>query len=296
MGADQVMGSFFTPPEQQNNHQQEILQSLRAFREEVAAITKEVAGLKKSSEETKNIVNKIEWRFNFADLNPWLDMAATQRSRTYRLREKLFKKLNINDETAACWLTGFVANVKVAHILPDSCKDSILRSLKLPTTFKNDPDANPSNFLILDSAVEDAFDQLQISFIPTDITSPNNLTLCIWDPDCRSTPLFGKAPGSTEVHLATIGEFEGFPLNVPSGVGASRRALSYQALNAYIYHKTRYANRLDIDEPADFSSEYEGKDEVRKKLAAVLRTSIREEVEAAENDDLLSVASLQSNT
>ena len=69
----------------------------------------------------------------------------------------------------------------------------------------------------------------------------------------------------------------GCKLNVPEGIELCRRALSYQALMAYLTLKYQNKAALDLQEPADFSSEYDGNDETRRKLASILNTAVVEE-------------------
>ena len=145
--------------------------------------------------------------------------------------------------------------------------------------------------MILSSAVENAFDRLQLSFIPVDVFHPTDLKLHIWDESCVSDEIgSGNASDqASDVSLygrvrTTIGDFRDALLQVPPACAPSRRALSYQAMNAYLFNKSRRDMSFAADEPADFSSEFEGKDEVRRQLAGVLRTSIKEE--SGEADDI----------
>lgn len=67
-------------------------------------------------------VNKLVWMSNFEGFCPWLDMADSERSKSNKLREKVFAELGVDDRTVTCWVTQKVTVVKVAHILPDSKK------------------------------------------------------------------------------------------------------------------------------------------------------------------------------
>lgn len=218
--------------------------------------------------EIKSEVNKIVWINRFKDFCPWLDMAETDRSRTANLRKRVFDKLGITDTTATCWVTGKHVTVKNAHILPDSTKNIIMQRLQLKPCFRNDVDAVPSNFMILEVSLEEAFDSMKISFSPVDMLHTDQLMLKIWDPDCRDNPL-----GSG----GTIGSYEGCQLNIPDSWKVSRRALSYHTLCCYTYHKYKGNLSIDESEPADFSSQTAGRDEVRRELAELFRSSIRED-------------------
>lgn len=241
-----------------------ILQSLQGMSTVVQEIKDEVVYL-------RSTVAKLEWESCYSKVNPWLDMSNTARTRVKKLREKLFGKLGLTNDTAQCWLTGEVGSVKVAHIIPDSADTYVLNRLGLRQDFKNNLDSDQRlNFMILDSSLEEAFDKLELSFIIKDRLHTSSFILKIWDDAVRNGPL---------------GRYEGCGLNVPVGVSLSRRALSYQALMAYIHNKLKYPDHTPMDEPVDFSSEYEGRDEYRKYLVSLLRSSIREEVLEDEESD-----------
>ena len=190
----------------------------------------------------KTKVEKLELENNFKKYDPWKDMAETDRSKTQHLRSKIIPS-KVPD---VCWLTGpSSSSNKVAHILPDSTPKDVLELLKLPREFRNDLSAKRWNFMILRNDVEEAFDTKKISFVPVDLLHPNEFKLKIWVKD-----------GLTKDVL----ELEGCKLNVPQGIELCRRALSYQALMAYLTLKYQGKAALDLEEPADFFSEYEGKD------------------------------------
>jgi len=219
----------------------------------------------------KSKLSKFEWDKNYHEINPWFEMSITDRSRVRNLRSKLFNVLNLSDNTACCWVTGKIGDVKVAHIIPDSARKIVLNRLGLTSDFKNNLDTNhPLNLMLLDSSIEEAFDNLQLSFVPRDILNPCLFLLKIWDDSLRNNP--------------EISKYENHPLKVPDGVVLSRRALSFQTFIAYINSKRQNPSNACIDEPADFASEYDGKDEYRKYLASLLHTSIREEMHIMDND------------
>lgn len=233
----------------------------------------------------KKKVDKIDWIHRFADFCPWLDMAETERSRANDLRRKVFSKLELTDASAVCWVTGKHVPVKNAHILPDSTKNKIMRRLELPPSFRNDVNANPSNFMIIDARLEDAFDSMKISFAPVDLLHPEVLTLKVWDAACRDDLVGVGTDAELENDitqhgqpLTTIGDYEGYPLIVPAPWRVSRRALSYHTLCCYIFQKYKGNLSIDEEEPADFSSQAgKGGDKVRRQLAELFRTSIRED-------------------
>jgi len=232
---------------------------------------------------------------NFAEWCPWLDMAETERSHIKNLRSALFSQLQIIDGNEYCWLTGkhrtnpSQSHVKVAHIIPDSTKNSIFEKLRLPPSFKNEIKSTSANFLLLDESIEYAFDHLAISFVPVNILNPHTLTLKIWDSSYETNPVCvgNSAEQAEDMNKftkirAVIKDYEGAELKFPTGYLPSLRALSYQALCAYIYNKTKKTLRLEANEPADFSTEFEGKDETRKELARILNRQTIEEIEEEE--------------
>jgi hypothetical protein len=247
-----------------------------AFGEEsmtlLTKIDKQVNFLKEDVRIIKCKTEKMEWRLTFESLNPWLDMAETERSTKSDLRGKVFKKLGVLKETVSCWVTGLQGDVKVAHILPDSCSNKVFELLKIPVESKNDVEAQRKNILVLNPAFEYAFDHLNLSFVPINPLKPSELCVRIWDDSIKTIPL------SVTGRSLTIGDFDGARLNIPSGWDIFKRALSYQTLCAYIYYKNKETCILDESEPADFSSEFEGKDEARKGLASLLQSNIKAEL------------------
>jgi len=134
-------------------------------------------------------IDRMDWLCRFEDYCPWLQMTVTSRSRSRNLRERVFNKLGLTAATATCWVTGKHVAVKNAHILPDSTNTKVMRRLQLEPYFKNDVNAIPSNFMILDSHLENAFDSMKISFSPADQLHTEVLLLKIWDPTCRDDPV-----------------------------------------------------------------------------------------------------------
>jgi hypothetical protein len=132
--------------------------------------------------------------------------------------------------------------------------------------------------MILDNALEEAFDSMKISFIADSILNPSVFKLRIWDDTCRGNFL--------QSVNKTIGDFDGVELVVPGGFALSRRCLSYQALMSYIY-QTRFNNSCNVyHEPADFSSqESHTREVIRTSLRDLLETSIREETDQNDNED-----------
>jgi hypothetical protein len=53
---------------------------------------------------------------------------------------------------------------------------------------------------------------------------------------------------------------------------------------AYIHNKKQFPYGTQMDEPVDFLSEYNGRDNFRKYLASMLQSSIREEILAEDSE------------
>jgi len=233
-------------------------------------------------------VDRIDWHVRFKEMCPWLEMAETDRSRSRNLRGEIFKRLNVSDSTVVCWLTGVHCAVKVAHIIPDSTKNSVLKMLGLPPEFRNDTN-DPRNFMILGTLIEEAFDAMQISFYPIDLLRPTQLYLKIWDEDVRDKQVGLPTDPDPTARTRTFGELEsaGAMLSVPAppeGWAVSLRALSYHNLCCYIY-QTYKGNKSLGDMPADFTSQSgHDKDEVRKKLVGLFRSALRMEMAEEEEE------------
>jgi hypothetical protein len=230
------------------NKLEKVEESQKELKERVEASQKEVeASQNKVSFELniEDLSSKIESMRNyqmFEEMNPWLAMTETDRSRVRNLRDAVFKELGIDNTTASCWLTGTLHKtkaLKMAHIFPDSTKRKVYESLKLDKEFRNNVQAPRWNFMILREDIEEAFDSLRVSFVPRDVCHVNNFVLKVWDP--------------TDVG-EVIRNLDGHPLHVPSEKYLCRRALSYQTLCAYVTAKRRNPN-LEIQEPDDLSSD-----------------------------------------
>ena len=239
---------------------EDVMTLLRSMRKELKQQTSETKKLRVNFEILSESVNQLKWSACFKEMNPWLEMAETERSRMRDTRAKFFQYLGITEATATCWVSGIQnvpasKNVIVSHILPDSSKNSVLERLKLDFTFKNDYAAKPSNFLLLDKKIEDAFDHLKLSFVPIDILHPTTFKLVCWTDE-----VITLSDGS-------LFDCSGEPrLNLPEGFAPSRRAMSYQALCAYIYNAYKHrTGEYGKEVPTDFSSEYVGKDATYKK-------------------------------
>jgi len=229
-------------------------------------------------------IDKIDFNTSFKEYCPWLDMATTDRSRAPKLRSSLFTKLGVTEDSVTCWVTGKKCKVKCAHIIPDSSNDVVLKMLNLHKDFRNGLVDPPFNFLILDEKLEEAFDAMKISFSYENELS-NKFILKIWDETCRNDPV----SSSNDINFGdskktTIGDYENEVLNIPDGWSISKRTLTYHSLCCYIYLKTQGKLSLDAEEPADFLSEFEGKDKIRKKLASFVKRAIKEDDNEAEDE------------
>jgi hypothetical protein len=56
--------------------------------------------MKNDLKDVKARVSKIEWKSNFKDINPWLEMSRSARSaKSNGLRDRVFKVLKVRDRT-----------------------------------------------------------------------------------------------------------------------------------------------------------------------------------------------------
>ena len=122
-------------------------------------------------------------------------------------------------------LLGFGDQVKVAHLLPAVSDVFILTQLG----FTENDTVSVRNGLLLCSGFEEAFDQLQASFILGPYEGlREGYIFKIWNDSCRNKETF---PNSG--HL--IGSFEGKPLEL-KGHEPFSRVLSYQAYQAFLHN------------------------------------------------------------
>lgn len=188
-------------------------------------------------------------------------------------------------------MTNKHVSVKNVQIIPDTTKNKIMKRLQLDPDFRTDADAVPSNFMLLDPFLADAFDCLNISFSPVDMLHTEVFVLKIWDPSCRDdhieVGITADMQSDIILHgkvLTTIGDYEGFPLNIPFSWKVSRTVLSYHHLCCYMYHKYKDNMSIDDSEPADFTSLEKGQDPVRRQLAEMFHSSIREDHHTRDED------------
>lgn len=166
--------------------------------------------------------------------NPWRSDFVTSKSETSRngnfrtsLRDHYHAQC-ADKLVARCQFTGIegvgcadvaeqlgMNQVKAAHLIPRATKKDTLARLDLNVTDVN----SVRNGLLLLSTIEEAFDDLRLSFIPNPL---GQFALKIWDPAIRTT-------------LSKLGKQEGDVLNVASqdGQGPFKRVLSYHAYLAY---------------------------------------------------------------
>lgn len=139
--------------------------------------------------------------------------------------------------------------VTCSYLLPRSAYASDRESLG----YKMDDIESIRNTLLLCKGIKRAFDRKKLSFVPADNPFSNNqYKLHIWADSIRTEPIYQGAS-------QTIGEFEGFALNLTVGGSQHnpfKRALSYQAFRAFKkYYKESGATELPVD--SDYS-EYQG--------------------------------------
>ena len=249
-----------------------LLQVLGKIDSTVQVLASRMQSMKRDMQSMERDMQVLKDSSIIRDMNPWLEMSQTDRSRTNNLRSALFNKLGITDQAASCWLSGGKP-VKVAHILPCSTKALVWEKLGLTKEFRNDVNASRWNFMVLRNDIESAFDSLKVSFLPMDAIHQESFRLHIWD------------KSSVDADILVL---DGKPLQIPTGVSLSRRALSYQAICAFVEYKKRAdAGEINLNDAArDFSSDA-GTDGtiVYNEMLGILRRSIREENQEEEEYD-----------
>jgi hypothetical protein len=171
-----------------------------------------------------------------------------------------------------CMVTGQSGDgeeVVAAHLAPAKSKARILDSIGMTEQDIN----SPRNFLLLSKNIEKAFDKLQLSFVKENPLS-NNLVMKIWDNSIRSKKIW---EGSDHV----IGSYDGAILRLGHHI-PFKRAMSYQAYQAYLVHK-----HLHFNEPIDFGTE-EAREfaRERKLMKQDVIKAINDEVEAYNEIDI----------
>jgi hypothetical protein len=135
--------------------------------------------------------------------NPWLSDVKTTKSDTSRagnFRETLaqyYDKTCIDPLKVKCQYTGLEGvgdakiaknlsahHVKAAHLIPRATRKETLRRLDLSVRDVN----SVRNGLLLLATIEEAFDNLRLSFIPNAL---GQFALKIWDPSIRDTKIDG---------------------------------------------------------------------------------------------------------
>lgn len=166
--------------------------------------------------------------------NPWKGSVVSA-SVDDEFRMKL-KRATKSMKFQKCMVTGEKKDVIAAHILPRRTDLDIVKKLSLTKDDIN----SPRNGIFLCKGIEEAFDNLRISFYRTNPLSLS-LHLKIWDDSVRGESIY---KGS----MKNIGDYEGHPLNLRDHK-PFMRCLSYHSYIAY-----KKSNLLEKEFPQCFGT------------------------------------------
>ena len=176
---------------------------------------------------TLKVINSRSIQQEIKSKNLWTPSVISG-GRDNKTRKNLMAKMSYGAENLPkCMISGISGNgneVICGHLVPCSSPQDKLAELAI-----SPKDVNKlENCVFWCQAFESAYENLKISFVRNDPLH-DVYSLHIWDNSVRDDKLFS---GRTE----TIGQYEGRNLDLGSHV-IWKRALSYQAYQAYIYHK-----------------------------------------------------------
>ena len=163
----------------------------------------------------------------------------TSLEKAENLKKEFFSFYNLGPTTAVCMVTGVnpppvqhSSNLILAHIMPRSTT----RIIREYVTIQLSDIDSIRNCLLLSFNIERAFDELDISFVPSDNPfQADKFKLTVWNDTIRKKPIF---PGA----LQLIGEYDNSALNLVMNTvtvadaklhNPFKRALSYQAYMAF---------------------------------------------------------------
>lgn len=197
----------------------------------------------------------------------------SERSSSYR--KDFLRHLGYNPKKRKqypCMLTGQVGDgekVVAAHIAPAKSKIRILNYIGMTADDIN----NPRNFLLLAKNVEVCFDRQQLSFVKENPLS-NDLILKIWDSSASTIPIW-------ESSKLLIGKYDGKKLLLGDH-NPFRRALSYQAYQAYIRH-AHIGHSIPLEYGSDDQTTFYRQRQTIKEMKDLVMRDIKEEVESDED-------------
>lgn len=244
-------------------------------------MTKTIKRVSKTLELVQDVLEEV------ADKDCYDRISGSSKPRK-KTKDDYTAKYNVAVSDLQCMITGISQNsivtspalsknpVTLAHLLP--------RNANVKDQSRLGYDAgdieNIRNTIILCKGFEEAFDSKCISFIPADNPFSNNkYKLHFWCDASKSKPIF---EGATQ----TIGDYDGFPLNLNVGSASHdpfKRAMSYQAFRAFkMWSKELGLRELPVD--SDISL-YEGSyKQIRAKLAQQLAKDIVSEDKSESNE------------
>jgi hypothetical protein len=204
-------------------------------------------------------------------------------------KESYTAKYSVAVPDLQCMITGISHNsilvagsaspespVRLAHLLPRNA-DMIYQN-RLRYNYGDIDDIR--NTILLCKGFKEAFNSKCISFVPADNPfSINKYKLRVWWDGIKSKPIF---EGATQ----TIGDYDGFPLNLKVGTihhDPFKRAMSYQAFRAFkMWSRHHGLRELPVDSDISlYKGSYKG---IRAMLAQQLAKDIASE-EKSESDE-----------
>jgi hypothetical protein len=211
-------------------------------------------------------------------------MSNTSRSVKENVRQIFLKHCGITNNKPTCMYSGFTnEQVRAAHILPKSSKAPLLRNLHID-------DINATrNLLWLAPGIEEAFDAMQLSFIPC-LTKGmvQKYKLKIWDDNCKSNLIFkNEATKIGDIDLEN--QYMDFTIKNGNKKSATqhvfyRRCLAYQAICCHQFYEREVP--LNSDDIGDFSSLSEDEIErLNKFLFADSQMIIQKEIMEEEEEE-----------
>ena len=196
-------------------------------------------------------LRKDQSKGTLRQFDPWQKMSATSVDRVKNLRSKYAELV-----PPCCVISGHnkESNLTLAHILPHSADANIQQIVGISNklnTFRN--------VMWLCSALESAFDRLQLSFEPVDAIHRTTFKLRIWDPAILEIPLYTGATETISSIVDAIIDFSQFEV-IPY-----RRCLSYHTLICYWRHLDSYGKLTDAFDDISEGSAGDGVKRLREK-------------------------------
>jgi hypothetical protein len=230
-------------------------QEIKASNQEIKASNQEI---KASNQEIKGLVSyslSLSVEANFKCYNPWEHLSkksgSKKETRINEHRQGFEIFYGMTKENQKCMLTGGNGKLKLAHLLPLNVSDAIAKSLDIKGRLND-----YRNCLLLSEHVEEAYDSLRISFVPSaNVLQENEFVMKIWDETVLDEGIFNNVTTSNR----KIGEFIDKPLELMVNGQVHRpfkRVLAFHNFICFMKWSI-YSGELKED-IKDFGSEHKG--------------------------------------